>query len=457
MGRGALGRLHEGLRAQAVRASRSNWREIDFDDPRVTSFATFGRSVDLFGDGAIRPLSSRHSKGHMSVLLRLESGRELLLTADAAYARRTIEEELVPVLVDDVRNYRRSLREIRRYLEQTPSAEVICSHDAEGWPDVREKRYAWARNLRRPHRVGRRSMRRFAAVIPLLAVAALLAPAAPTRASSSSPPATAPATLTDVATNQLVARVAVGPGAAARPGSRPTARAADYVAAGNRVLGIDLATRVPVSAATLAGTATGLAVSSDGVRLFAGGRPGAIDVIDAATFTVAGTIALPRSATPTSWAVSTDGSRLAARRRPPSRRDREPRHPTADPARRDHRPERGRLRPGRGRRVGPPPPPAGAGGSCGSTPRASSGRHRVGRGVGGGGLRSPTGRYAVVGTDRGERVTVIFDVRARRPVRRVRTGDGPGFPAWSPDPPRITIADRADGAISVLSGLSLGG
>jgi N-acyl homoserine lactone hydrolase len=119
-----------------------DWREIDFDDPRVTSFATFGRTVDLFGDGAIRLLSTPgHSKGHMSVLVRLESGRELLLTADAAYARRTIDEELVPVLVDDVHRYRRSLREIRRYLEQTPSAEVICGHDAEGWPDVRE-RYA---------------------------------------------------------------------------------------------------------------------------------------------------------------------------------------------------------------------------------------------------------------------------------------------------------------------------
>ncbi len=119
-----------------------DWREIDFDDPRVDSFATFGRSVDLFGDGAIRLLSTPgHSKGHMSVLLRLESSRELLLTADAAYARRTIDEELVPVFVDDVHRYRRSLREIRRYLEQTPSAEVICGHDAEGWADVRE-RYA---------------------------------------------------------------------------------------------------------------------------------------------------------------------------------------------------------------------------------------------------------------------------------------------------------------------------
>jgi glyoxylase-like metal-dependent hydrolase (beta-lactamase superfamily II) len=75
----------------------------------------------------------------MSVLLRLVSGRELLLTADAAYARRTIDEELVPVFVDDVHRYMRSLREIRRYTEQTPDAEIICGHDAEGWPQVRER------------------------------------------------------------------------------------------------------------------------------------------------------------------------------------------------------------------------------------------------------------------------------------------------------------------------------
>jgi N-acyl homoserine lactone hydrolase len=116
-----------------------DWREIEFDDPRVTSFASFGRTVDLFGDGSIRLLSTPgHSPGHMSVLLRLESGRELLLTADAAYSRRTIDEDLLPVFVEDDHRYRRSLREIRRYLEQTPDAAVICGHDPERWPEVAE-------------------------------------------------------------------------------------------------------------------------------------------------------------------------------------------------------------------------------------------------------------------------------------------------------------------------------
>ena len=116
-----------------------DWREVDFDDPRVTSFASFGRAIDLFGDGSVQLLSTPgHTPRHMSVLLRLESGRELLLTADAAYARRTIDEELVPVFVDDVHRYRRSLREIRRYVEQTPGAEVICGHDREGWSRMRD-------------------------------------------------------------------------------------------------------------------------------------------------------------------------------------------------------------------------------------------------------------------------------------------------------------------------------
>jgi glyoxylase-like metal-dependent hydrolase (beta-lactamase superfamily II) len=115
------------------------WRTIDFGAPQVDSFASFGRAVDLFGDGSVRLLSTPgHTKGHMSVLLRLRSGRELLLAADAAFARRSIDEELVPVFLEDAHRYLRSLREIRRYLELTPSALVICGHDAEGWPQVRD-------------------------------------------------------------------------------------------------------------------------------------------------------------------------------------------------------------------------------------------------------------------------------------------------------------------------------
>jgi glyoxylase-like metal-dependent hydrolase (beta-lactamase superfamily II) len=117
-----------------------DWRALDFGAANVDSFASFGHVIDLFDDGSVRLLSTPgHTKGHMSVLLRLKSGRELLVTGDAAYSRATIEQELVPLFCDDVHRYQRSLREIRRYLESTPTALVVCGHDPESWPQVPER------------------------------------------------------------------------------------------------------------------------------------------------------------------------------------------------------------------------------------------------------------------------------------------------------------------------------
>ena len=119
-------------------AHHFDWRTLDFDAGAVGSHSTFGRAIDLFGDGSVRLLSTPgHSKGHMSVLLRLRGGGELLLTGDAAYARRSIDEDLVPTFCEDVHLYRRSLAEIRRHLEASPATEAICGHDAGGWPAVR--------------------------------------------------------------------------------------------------------------------------------------------------------------------------------------------------------------------------------------------------------------------------------------------------------------------------------
>lgn len=107
-----------------------DWRCLDFGAPGAEPFAGFERSLDLLGDGSIRLLSTPgHTHGHMSLLCRLAAG-DLLLTADAAYARRTIDERLVPLLVGgDEGDYRRSLDQIAGFVEQRPDSEVICGHD----------------------------------------------------------------------------------------------------------------------------------------------------------------------------------------------------------------------------------------------------------------------------------------------------------------------------------------
>lgn len=115
-----------------------NYRLLDYDSDTINSFASFGRSFDLFGDGSVTLVSTPgHSAGHQSVVLRL-SGREALICGDAAYTRRTIDEGVRPMVLDDEHNFRRSLSEIRGYMQITPSALVIPGHDPDAWEQLDE-------------------------------------------------------------------------------------------------------------------------------------------------------------------------------------------------------------------------------------------------------------------------------------------------------------------------------
>ena len=115
-----------------------DWRTVDYDDEWVNSLSPFGKTVDLLGDGSVRLVSTPgHSLGHQSVVLRLR-GRDALLTGDAAYMQRTIDEDedVDPLVIADDHLYRRSLTEIKRFVQREPEALVICGHDAETWPTL---------------------------------------------------------------------------------------------------------------------------------------------------------------------------------------------------------------------------------------------------------------------------------------------------------------------------------
>jgi N-acyl homoserine lactone hydrolase len=110
-----------------------DYRLLDFENPDCDSFATFARAYDLFGDGTIRMVfTPGHTHGHCSVILRLRD-REVLIVGDAAYTHHTIEATHLPYRMDDEHRFRRSLREIQLYIEQTPDALVIPGHDMPAW------------------------------------------------------------------------------------------------------------------------------------------------------------------------------------------------------------------------------------------------------------------------------------------------------------------------------------
>jgi N-acyl homoserine lactone hydrolase len=114
-----------------------DWRTLDYTADPVESFAGFAQTLDLLGDGSVRLLSTPgHTPGHQSVLLRTSSG-EVLLTADAAYTELGLRGEELPFVIQDEHHFRRSLREIQRYVEQTPQAVVIPGHDWKLWPRLK--------------------------------------------------------------------------------------------------------------------------------------------------------------------------------------------------------------------------------------------------------------------------------------------------------------------------------
>lgn len=110
-----------------------DYRLLDFDGDDVSSFASFGRSLDLFGDGSLRVVyTPGHTLGHMSVVAKLKD-REFLIVADAAYTMRTIRESVMPFGPHDEHDFRRSLKAVQQYIGQKPDAVVSPGHDIESW------------------------------------------------------------------------------------------------------------------------------------------------------------------------------------------------------------------------------------------------------------------------------------------------------------------------------------
>jgi N-acyl homoserine lactone hydrolase len=110
-----------------------DYRLIDFGGSGVESFATFGRGVDVFGDGSVRLVfTPGHTLGHMSVILRLKE-REVLVAGDAIYTLHTLETGHKPYRMEDEHLFERSVREIQIYAKETPDALIIPGHDMAAW------------------------------------------------------------------------------------------------------------------------------------------------------------------------------------------------------------------------------------------------------------------------------------------------------------------------------------
>jgi glyoxylase-like metal-dependent hydrolase (beta-lactamase superfamily II) len=114
-----------------------DYRTIDFDRGGIDSYANFGRSFDLLGDGSIRlAYTPGHSPGHMSVVCRLKED-DFVIGGDAMYVLAQLEGNApMPPRPFDAHNFRRSLQELRLFHTQFPRAVITPGHDPEFYSGI---------------------------------------------------------------------------------------------------------------------------------------------------------------------------------------------------------------------------------------------------------------------------------------------------------------------------------
>ncbi len=118
-----------------------DYRTLSYGSELVSSYSSFGRTFDLFGDGSVRLASTPgHSAGHQSVICRL-ADRDLVIAGDAIYTIDQLDGAPEPPRPLDRHKWRRSLRELQLFAQQYPQAVIVPGHDPEHWETL-EPSYA---------------------------------------------------------------------------------------------------------------------------------------------------------------------------------------------------------------------------------------------------------------------------------------------------------------------------
>ena len=116
-----------------------DYRTLSYDIDSISSYASFGRTFDLFGDGSVRLASTPgHSAGHQSVICRL-ADRDLVIAGDAIYTIGQLAGAPEPPRPLDRHNWRRSMRELQQFARTYPQAVILPGHDPEHWATLEER------------------------------------------------------------------------------------------------------------------------------------------------------------------------------------------------------------------------------------------------------------------------------------------------------------------------------
>lgn len=102
---------------------------FEYDDMGI---GPMGLAKDLFGDGSVMIVATPgHSDGHSSLLLR-NNGKQLLLTGDNGYSRKSWRERILPGHAPDPENTLKSLDWVKKFdAENDNVIDIVSDHEAD--------------------------------------------------------------------------------------------------------------------------------------------------------------------------------------------------------------------------------------------------------------------------------------------------------------------------------------
>ena len=119
-------------RKGSVSYKKSCWKDTSLESFSYSDMGIgpMGKAYDLYGDGSILLVSvPGHTPGQCAMLLR-SNGKQLLLTADNGYSRRSWQEGILPGHMSDPENTRRSLEWVKEFDDtETNVVGIISSHE----------------------------------------------------------------------------------------------------------------------------------------------------------------------------------------------------------------------------------------------------------------------------------------------------------------------------------------
>ncbi len=107
----------------------AQWRPIQFQATDDPLFREFEGIFDVTGDSSMILLPTPgHTPGSLSMLIRQEGWRPILLVGDLTYEARLLEQNIIPG-TGDVATLRKTYAKVRNLEEQLPDLVIVPAHD----------------------------------------------------------------------------------------------------------------------------------------------------------------------------------------------------------------------------------------------------------------------------------------------------------------------------------------